>query len=369
MSSIEQDRASGATLEIAVFQRAASWSVEVQDDAGGRRVTLPQARVIVGSSGRADVVVDDATVSGKHLALAVEHGGVVSRISGRRTARSSVARACARHAARRGDDRVRAVDPHAARGSRGGRGGRRGRGGEPLGGIAGGSIAMRRIGARVRRFASHSLPVLVTGETGTGKELDRARAARRRDTGAGGVRRAERGLAAERAGGERAVRTRARSVYGGRVAARGRVRGGGRGDAVPRRDRGSPARCAAEAPARARRLRGAARGGDGPGARADVRIVAATNRTLAKRVEEGEFRLDLFHRLSVFTVALPPLRERRGDIGPIARAILAGAPAGLGARRSRHGRSHGSWRATGPGTFVSYGAFCTARATGRAAES
>jgi transcriptional regulator of acetoin/glycerol metabolism len=64
----------------------------------------------------------------------------------------------------------------------------------------------------------------------------------------------------------------------------------------------------------------------------DVRIVAATNRLLAKRVEQSEFRRDLFHRLSVFTVTLPPLRERRGDIGPIARALLAAAPEGSAPR-------------------------------------
>jgi DNA-binding NtrC family response regulator len=46
-------------------------------------------------------------------------------------------------------------------------------------------------------------------------------------------------------------------------------------------------------------------------------------------VEEGEFRRDLFHRLSVFAISLPALRERRGDIGPIARALLASAPEGL----------------------------------------
>jgi DNA-binding NtrC family response regulator len=73
-------------------------------------------------------------------------------------------------------------------------------------------------------------------------------------------------------------------------------------------------------------------GATGRGRVGDVRIVAATNRLLARRVEEGEFRRDLFHRLSVFTVTLPPLRERRGDVGPIARALLARAPDGVESR-------------------------------------
>ena len=63
---------------------------------------------------------------------------------------------------------------------------------------------------------------------------------------------------------------------------------------------------------------------------ANVRVIAATNRDLADRIKDGSFRADLFYRLNVIPVTLPPLRERPEDIARLAEDLLESCAARLG---------------------------------------
>jgi transcriptional regulator with GAF, ATPase, and Fis domain len=201
-------------------------------------------------------------------------------------------------------------------------------------GIIGRSPRLLEVLRRVDRVAPTDMPVLITGETGTGKEL-LAHAIHRRS------RRSARPLvsvnlaalpdtlaAAELFGHERGAFTGADRLRIGRFEAadRGTLFLDEIGELSP--------------DLQVMLLRVLQEGdverlGSGVTRRVDVRLVAATNRDLSAAVQEGRFREDLFYRLNVFPIHLPPLRERPDDIAPLADYLLRRAAAKLGRRFAR----------------------------------
>jgi DNA-binding NtrC family response regulator len=318
-SNVEEPLPSSVTLEIAVVQPGGSWVVELQDGAGARRVALGKEKVVVGSSAAADLVVRDATVSSRHCALSVLGDGVAIEDLGSRngtfvgSARIREAWARAGTAIAIGHSTLVVLVAEGREGKEPGR---------PLPGVAGASVAMCRLADQVRRLALHALPVLIAGESGTGKELV-ARALHqegpRRDRPfvVINVTALPRELVeSELFGHERGAFT---GAHARRLGAFAEAEGGTLFldevgdlpiDAQPKLLRALDGY-------EVRRV-----GASGSGKPPDVRVVAATHAPLEQRVMSGDFRRDLFHRLECFVVHVPPLRERRGDIGAIARELL-----------------------------------------------
>jgi DNA-binding NtrC family response regulator len=77
--------------------------------------------------------------------------------------------------------------------------------------------------------------------------------------------------------------------------------------------------------------------GESQSRKVDVRVICATNRELAREVEAGRFRKDLYYRLAVVEIRIPPLRERPDDVLPLARALLARTARRMG--KAVHGLS------------------------------
>jgi formate hydrogenlyase transcriptional activator len=141
---------------------------------------------------------------------------------------------------------------------------------------------------------------------------------------------------------ERAVRAREGRVHRGPGAARRPLRAGARRQLFLDEIGDAPL------PVQVRLLRvlqerEVQRVGAGESFKVDVRVVAATNRPLETMVREGRFREDLFYRLNVFPLVVPPLRERREDVRPLATYFLGRQAA----RMHRHPPrvSEAAWRA------------------------
>jgi two-component system response regulator HydG len=189
-------------------------------------------------------------------------------------------------------------------------------------GFVAGSDAMRRVAALARRLARVDSTVLVTGESGVGKERVAALVHR---------------ASARAAAPFVAVDCGAMSESLLESELFGHARGAFTGAAVDR-----PGLFEAAVPGtlfldevgetspamqakllRALQEKEIRRVGESVPRPVDVRVLAATNRDLAAEVAAGRFRRDLFYRLRVVEIAIPPLRERRDDVLPIARAVLA----------------------------------------------
>lgn len=185
-----------------------------------------------------------------------------------------------------------------------------------------GAPAMGAVQRSVARVAATEATVLLLGESGVGKEVV-ARAIHRRSVRASGPFTAvncaslsESLLESELFGHERGAFTGAVARRVGRVeaAAGGTFFLDEVGELAP--------------PLQARLLRLVQErrfervGGNTPIV-ADVRWIAATNRDLTEMVARGAFRADLYHRLAVFPIRIPALRERREDIPPLVRLLMA----------------------------------------------
>lgn len=278
----------------------------------GLQTELPGDEVRVGTGRGCHIVLFDAAVSRHHLTLKAESAGLRVIDAGSRNG-TTLDGVRVRDAYAKPDSviqfgnttlRLRVLDdyidvPLSAR--------------ERMGGLLGQSIAMRRIFTLLERVAQTDDPVLIQGETGTGKELV-AEAIHEHCA------RAEEPLlvfdcsAVSPALVESELFGHVRGAFSGAVADRAGAFEAAHGGCLFLDEVGElPLQLQPKLLRALERLE-IRRVGSNAVQKVDVRILAASNRNLADEVARGRFREDLYYRLAVVTIELPPLRERSDDI-------------------------------------------------------
>jgi DNA-binding NtrC family response regulator len=192
---------------------------------------------------------------------------------------------------------------------------------EPFGRMVGRSAAMKPVFDTLARVAPTDATVLLEGETGTGKELS-AEAVHR------GSRRREKPFLVVDCGAippqllESELFGHERGAFTGAVTSRQGVFEAAQGGTVFLDEIGELTLDLQPKLLRVLERREVRRIGTNPYVPVNVRIVAATNRSLQSQVADGKFRSDLFYRLAVVQVRLPPLRERQGDLPLLVEQII-----------------------------------------------
>jgi two-component system, NtrC family, response regulator HydG len=194
---------------------------------------------------------------------------------------------------------------------------------EPLG-IVAKSVPMRQVVDLARRVAKVDATVLITGESGSGKERI-ARLVHVESTRAAGPFIALNCGAITETLLEGELFGHARGAFTGATHDRPGLFEAANGGTLLLDEVGEVSSGMQVKLLRALQEREVRRVGENKSRKVDVRVVAATNRDLAQGVAGGDFRMDLYYRLKVVELHVPALRERRDDILPLARVLLADA--------------------------------------------
>jgi transcriptional regulator with GAF, ATPase, and Fis domain len=199
------------------------------------------------------------------------------------------------------------------------------------GDLVGSGASMREVFRRIEKVASTDISVLVTGETGTGKEVV-AREIHGRSPRAAGPFVAVNCGAIPESLLESELFGHVRGAFTGAVASRvGRFQAAGGGTLFLDEIGEMPPALQVKI-LRALQERAVTRVGDSRPEPVDLRVVAATNKVLEQEIERGTFREDLYYRLNVVAIQLPPLRERGDDVVVLGKYFLQTSAREFGAR-------------------------------------